>query len=71
MISLANGSTIQPIWNTKGTNIRSERAKYHTFFCKNCNKTHYILFTDSICIKGSWYCRKSVKDTMNNNSIKL
>ncbi len=58
MISLVNGSTIQPIYNINGT--RSERAKWHTFFCKNCNSTHHMLYTDSAIIKGNWYCNQSI-----------
>lgn len=59
MIAMVNGSIIQPIYSINYT--RSERAKWHTFFCKNCNTTHHILITNSVCIKGNWYCVESVR----------
>ena len=64
MIDCVNGSTIQPIYSVNNT--RSERSKWHTFFCKNCSKTHHMLYTDSMCVKGDWYCMESVKRLIGN-----
>lgn len=68
MISLNNGSTIQPVYST--STVRSNRSKLTQIFyrCPICKVSSFRPISELYLIKGEWYCRECV-DKLNNSNI--
>jgi hypothetical protein len=54
----SNWSHVPPVNNIY--NGKSNRSHLISYFCKNCNKNHVLLFSESELIDGEWYCKESI-----------
>lgn len=54
----SNTTRVNPLVNTYTK--YSNKSKYIRYYCKNCDRYHWIQMSNSILVDGEWVCKRSL-----------